>query len=195
MLKGIISLFLIGLGFLCYLLIFIFFIRKKGKKVQVLFGVSLVVFLALSFWVVGDIAGKSYRKIREKIDDIEVVHTRSGIEIYEALFDPRETDCIQILHYKDQIIPKIDVAIYLHFKTCPAELQRILSKQDYRSKTIATKGNSLDIPNGSGIAWLDIASLGDSVNVYEYASPNRRNIQTIWTNVAGNEVFVRDVLD
>src|SRR5690606_39355592 len=69
------------------------------------------------------ILSKTYNKVTETLSP------RTGDEIYDALFDKRQTDCIKILNFQDQVVPKIDYAIWLHFETCPDELKRILSER------------------------------------------------------------------
>ena len=64
---------------------------------------------------------------------------RTGEEIYAALFGKPASKCVKVLNYQDQVVPKIDYAIWLHFKTCPDEMRRILSQKNYAFEKISAK--------------------------------------------------------
>jgi hypothetical protein len=125
----------------------------------------------------------------------ETFRSRTGEEIYEALFGKQKTNCVSILNYQDQIIPKIDYAIWLQFETCPEELKRILSKHEFSGSKVSTDKWNGKAPYGETIKWFNPKTLGDSIMVYEYSSDDRRNIQTIWANLDSTKVFVRDIFD
>ena len=99
------------------------------------------------------------------------------------------------MNYQDQVVPKIDYAIWLHFKTCPKELKRILSKHDFNNEKLPTDNWNGKIPLGKTLEWFNPTTLGDTILVYEFSTDDSRNIQTIWTNLDSTEVFVRDILD
>jgi hypothetical protein len=50
---------------------------------------------------------------------------RTGEEIYTALFGRARPGCVRIIHYQDQIVPRLDCCIWLEFSACPAEIRRI----------------------------------------------------------------------
>lgn len=126
---------------------------------------------------------------------IETFRSRTGDEIYDALFDKRKTKCIKILNYQDQVVPKIDYAIWLQFEICPAELKRILSRHKFTAGKLSTDKWDGKIPYGETLEWFNPKTLGDTIMVYEYSSDDRRNIQTIWANLDSTKVFVRDIFD
>ncbi len=64
---------------------------------------------------------KTYRRAAE------AVRPRSGEEIYTALFGPAQPGCVRVLHYQDQVVPRLDCCIWLEFSTCPAEIKRIIA--------------------------------------------------------------------
>ena len=64
---------------------------------------------------------------------------RTGDEIYSALFGKTNNSCLKVLNQQDQIVPKIDYAIWLHFKTCPNELNRILQLHNFKTEKQASK--------------------------------------------------------
>src|SRR5438552_19163555 len=108
---------LLFIGFLTILVIGL--IRKKRRFVFISIAVlffsicsgSLTAYLFVS---------KSYNRITNTLKP------RTGQEIYVALFGTTHNNCVKILDYQDQTIPKIDYAIWLNFESCPEELKRIL---------------------------------------------------------------------
>ena|SRR5690554_6300236 len=178
-----------GLTFLLFLATLILGLTKKSKKLKLISLLIFLIFIGVTSWTVFKFASKSYNKVTEAL------RPRTGDEIYDALFDKRQTDCIKILDYQDQVIPKIDYAIWLHFETCPKELERILSKHDFIVEKLSTDKWNEKIPYGETLEWFNPTTLGDTIMVYEYSTNNNRNIQTIWTNLDSTKVFVRDIFD
>jgi hypothetical protein len=125
----------------------------------------------------------------------EIFRSRTGEEIYEALFGKQKTNCVSVLNHQDQVVPKIDYAIWLQFETCPEELKRILSKHEFSAGKVSTDNWDGEIPYGETIKWFNPKTLGDTIMVYEYSSDDSRNIQTIWANLDSTKVFVRDIFD
>lgn len=180
---------LTGLVFLTFLVTIILGFSKKNKKLKL---TSLFVFFAFIVcvgWTGYKIMNKTYNKVADTFK------IRTGDEIYDALFDKRKTDCVEILNYQDQVVPKIDYAIWLHFETCPTELNRILTKHKFNGEKLSTDNGNGKIPLGETLDWFNPTILGDSIMVYEYSTDDSRNIQTIWANLDSTEVFVRDIFD
>ncbi len=140
-------------------------------------------------WTGYKIVSKTYNKVADTFK------MRTGNEIYDALFGKRKTNCVKILNFQDQVVPKIDYAIWLHSETCPSELKRILSKHDYNSEKLSTNNWNGKIPLGETLDWFNPKTLGDTIMVYEYSTNDSRNVQTIWINIDSTEVFVRDIFD
>src|SRR5688572_3757039 len=93
--------------FLGFLSTFLFgFIKKKRKYFFYAIGI-FVLFGCTSAIIVYKFVFKSYNKVTNAFKP------RTGQEIYVALFEKPVNDCIKIINYKDQIIPKIDYAIWL----------------------------------------------------------------------------------
>lgn len=128
-----------------------------------------------------------YKKSLTKISDS--LKPRTDLEIYEALFGNSPSDCVEILHRQDQVLPKIDGAIYIHFKTCPEELSRILSQFEYKEEIINV------VRTTARTDWRDHESLGDKLTKYEYVIQEGRNIRTLWVTLNGEEVLCRDIFD
>ncbi|MGX7666694.1 hypothetical protein [Flavobacterium pedocola] len=178
-----------GLSFLLFLVTFILGVTKKKKKLIVTSFLCFFIFIGLTGWTVFTFVNKSYNKVTETLKP------RTGDEIYDALFDQRQTNCIKILNYQDQVVPKIDYAIWLHFETCPNELKRILSRHEFTAVKLATAKLDGKIPHSETLDWFNPTKLGDTIMVYEYATIDSRNIQTIWTTLDSTKVYVRDILD
>jgi hypothetical protein len=178
-----------GLSFLLFLVTLILGLTKKNKKLKLTSLFLFFAFIGFTVWIGFMFVSKTYNKVTETL------RPRNGYEIYDALFDKRQTDCIKVLNYQDQVVPKIDYAIWLHFETCPAELKRILSKHEFSTERLSTAKWDGKIPYGETLDWFNPTTLGDTIVVYEYSTSDNRNIQTIWTSLDSTKVFCRDVLD
>lgn len=114
---------------------------------------------------------------------------RSGIEIYTSLFGEPSSDCVKVIHKQDQVIPKIDYAIFLHFKTCPEELSRILVLRDFEfDKSSTNDWNYADHP------WFKPELLGDTILIYS-CWDIRGNGQILYCNQDSTEVYCKDIWD
>jgi hypothetical protein len=184
--------FIISLGIIALFLFIasiIFFLIAISKKKMPLFYLALI----LSFLGVGTglYAGyvfiqKSYFRISDSLKQ------RTGDEIYAALFDGKPDKCTVVLEKQDQILPIIDVAIYLHFKTCEAELNRILKQQEYEMDVIVSNEDDTT-SNSMGPDWFEPSKMGDSVNVYTYKKDDFGNYQTLFISKKRDEVYCIDV--
>jgi len=118
---------------------------------------SIVIFLvAISLGITAGykIITKSYNEISE------ILEPRSGEEIYNALFGKTDNECLKTIDHQDQVIPKIDYAIWLHFKTCPEECSRILSEFDYSKEDLETKSWKSGTPLAENIEWWKPKEMG-----------------------------------
>ncbi|RZK30335.1 MAG: hypothetical protein EOO61_19410 [Hymenobacter sp.] len=132
---------------------------------------------------------KSYRHMAE------AVRPRSGAEIYLALFGRSSVACSQVLAAQDQVVPRIDYAIWLHFKTCPSEFRRLLTRHPFDGGKVPTAQWLEGIPGAENIQWFRPQAMGDTILVYEYATERNRNSQTFWASRDSTEVFYRDIAD
>jgi len=178
-----------GIAFLIFLVTLILGFIKKNKKLKLTSLMLFFAFIGLTAWTGFKFVNKTCNKVTETL------RPRTGEEIYDTLFDKRQTDCVKILNYQDQVVPKIDYAIWLHFETCPSELKRILSRHEFTAEKLSTTKWDGKIPYGETLEWFNPTTLGDTIMVYEYSTNNSRNIQTIWMNLDSTKVFVRDILD
>ncbi len=183
----IISTVISGLFFLLFVATLILGFTKKNKKLKL---TSLFLFfslLGLTAWTGLCFVSKTYSKIKETLKP------RTGNEIYDALFEKRHTNCINILNYQDQVIPKIDYAIWLQFETCPKELKRILSLHDFKTEIVSTaKWNKLEPLDN--LNWFKPETLGDSILFCIYQD-DYGNGQYIYCSLDSTQVFVKDILD
>ncbi len=117
---------------------------------------------------------------------------RPGNEIYTALFG-HPLNCVTVKESRDQVIPKQDDAIRLHFFTCPEEITRILAMHPYLQSIVPS------VINGSMLHMDDLIKpqlLGDSVYVFEYRyKPGSSDVQLIYTNKTKTEGYCIDFAD
>jgi hypothetical protein len=178
-----------GLVFLLFILTLVLGWTRKNKRLKLTAFFLFFVFISFAGWTAYKFVNKSFNKVTETLKP------RTGDEIYDALFDKRQTSCVKILNFQDQVVPKIDYAIWLNFETCPDELRRILSKHKFNSEKLSTAKWDGKIPYGETLNWFNPTTLGDTIMVYEFSTNDSRNIQTIWTNLDSTKVFVRDIAD
>ncbi len=177
-----------GLIFIIFSLTLIFGLTKKNRKLKLIAIFSFIAFLSLTGLTGYKFVTKSYHKITDTLKP------RTGNEIYDALFGKPKSGCVTVLNSQDQTIPKIDYAIWLHFETCPEELNRILSLHNFSSETIPTNELRVDGPSANE-KWFNPASLGDSIFVFNYKKDDYGNGQTIYSSLDSTKVFCIDVLD
>ena len=173
----------IGL-FVGFVATLVFSMARRQLKVTyvavVLFFASLATG-AYTGWLFMD---KSYRAV------MDMGRPRTGAEIYQGLFGAPATDCVQVIRFRDQVVPKIDTDIRLHFRTCPAELKRILSQVSY------TAGLEPNLPGKYITDDPDWPALpGDSIRVFFYDAGNGRRYQYLYATPDSTEVFYLDILD
>ena len=182
-----------GVAFLASIIIFLIGISKK-KRMIMLFSVGVFLLSAVfAIIAISSFTKKTYKAVKDLREGPDgLVKPRTGDQIYDAILGKKESDCVTVFNHKDQVIPLIDKAILLHVNTCPEEMQRILARRYYEADFISSESLT-DKPTNDSLAWFNPKSLGDSINVYLYISPNSNNSQTIWTNREETEAFVSDV--
>lgn len=177
-----------GFTFLVFLVTLILGFMRKNKKLKLTSLLLFFAFIGLTAWTGFKFVSKTYNKVTETL------RPRTGDEIYEALFDKGKIDCIKILNYQDQVVPKIDYAIWLHFETCPDELKRILCLHDFKTEIVSTKGWNTEGPLANE-NWFKPESLGDSILVFTYKKDEYGNGQHIYSSIDSTKVFLKDILD
>jgi hypothetical protein len=178
-----------GVFFISFIAILVLGLLKKKRKL-------IIASVTVLFCSVGLASWTGYTFLKKSINKVTgALKPRSGEEIYKALFGQDESGCVRVTNSQDQIIPKIDVAIWLKFETCPAELKRILSRHPFEFSKIETASWAESIPYGEPVDWLNPQLMGDTIFVYEYSSEDSRNIQTLWTSRDSTRVLCRDIFD
>ncbi|QKG56601.1 hypothetical protein GKZ68_08140 [Hymenobacter sp. BRD128] len=162
---------------------------RHRKRLLYLAAASASLSLLVASWTAYRAFYKSYRHVAE------AVRPRNGAEIYAALFGRSSVACTQVIESQDQVIPRIDYAIWLHFKTCPSEFKRLLARHPFDGDKVPTAQWLEKIPGAGNIQWFRPQAMGDTILVYEYATANSRNIQTFWASRDSTEVFYRDIAD
>ena len=154
-----------------------------------------VFYFALTFSFFGLVVGiytgftfvyKSYSKISKSLEP------RTNEEIYAAIFKGIPNKCTVVLETQDQMLPVIDVAIYIHFKTCEAELNRILKQQQYEM-SILVKNEDDTTSNSKDPEWFEPSKMGESIYVYTYKKDDFGNYQTLFVSKKKDEVYCIDV--
>jgi hypothetical protein len=177
-----------GLLFVGFLTTLIFgLVKKKRKFVFISVGILLLV-IGCASWTGYLFVSKSYNRVSD------MFKPRTGEEIYAALFGKTDNNCLKVLNYQDQVVPKIDYAIWLHFAICPDELKRILKLHDFEFEKQSTKGWQTDGPSANE-KWFKPETLGDSVLVFKYKKDEYGNGQTIYSSLDSTKVFCIDILD
>ena len=118
---------------------------------------------------------------------------RDGIAIYRSLFGPSDMKCVQILDHQDQIVPRLDVGIFLHFRTCESEILRLIKKADLTTNGIFS--NEQIFVSGGEPSWFQPMSLGDSVYVWNYIGETGNNWRTLYVNIDMSEAYYSDIAD
>lgn len=120
-------------------------------------------------------------------------YDRMGVQVYVDLFGiPR--DCYSyVLESQDRVLPRIDYAIWIHFTTCPEEIQRISRQKKFtQTKVVAHQwAERYASPKGN---WFKPQSLGDTVIIYSWSKPSTNSSRKIYTNTAQTEAYCIDIL-
>jgi len=125
---------------------------------------------------------------------------RSSKQLYEAFFGKPTNNCVKILESRDANAVD-DQMLYLHFKTCPEEVKRILSLVSYTSQTMSKKDIELMYlyPSNTDESlipytpkWFDIRKLGDSCIRFYYKWEDKDYAQVLYLSNDSSEVFYRE---
>ena len=128
---------------------------KKKRRLFLPFFILMAIALSCGVWTVYLFTSKSFNRLTD------ILEPRKGNEIYEALFGKPTINCIKVLEHQDQVIPKIDYAILLHFETCPEELKRILSLHEFKAEVVSSE--SWEVKGASiSESWFRPETLGDA---------------------------------
>jgi len=166
-------------------LVFIFFIATGIIRKSILRILISLLFLCIaigSFFFLGVYAAsKASSKVTQTVNAVkQKFEPRTGNEIYKALFGKPVDTCGKVINQKDQVVPRLDCCIWLEFKTCSKELDRLITQQHFKT----TKYNSVDTTNyipdySPKPLWWTPQLLDDSIIVsrdFNFDNPNRDKI-------------------
>jgi len=88
----------------------------------------------------------------------------------------------------------MDVAIWLHFKTCPEELERILSRKEFKMEKAAAGNLYFEPQPSANEKWFNPKKLGDTVLIFTWYD-ERNNRQEIYCSMDSTEVYLKDIFD
>ena len=185
----ILELLFAGISFLIFLVFLIIGLVKKKRNLIITSIVFLFISIMIGSIAIFSITKKTYQISKKAYNKVsELSKPRTGMEIYESLLGKPETNCVEILNYEDQTVPKIDIAILLHFKTCPKELKRILAQKEFEFEKIKTSEQSDEK------SWFKPEKMGDSILTFKYYDING-NGQEIYSSKDSTEVYLKDIWD
>lgn len=162
-------------------------LRKPRRRLGAYAAVCLLL-------LAGTVVRAAYLLVRKSYAHLVAVgRPRTGSEIYAALFGPLAA-CLKVTNKQDQVVPRIDDAIWLEFETCPAELRRILAQRKYVAMREATSNWSTDGPL-AGSNWFKPEALGDSALIFRYRKDDYGNGQTIFAALDSTKAYCMDVQD
>jgi len=178
----------VGLLLITFLIILIVSMVRKSKRLTFISLAILIFAVCSAGWTAYLLTSKSYRKVSD------MLKPRTGVEIYTALFGMSDNQCVEVLNHQDQVVPKIDYAIWLHFKTCRDELQRVLSLHDFDVEKKSTNNlQSYGLADNDN--WFKPEALGDTIFVFRYKKDQFGKGQTIYSSLDSTEAFCIDVAD
>jgi len=128
--------------------------------------------------------------------------SRRGEKIYADFFAEPPTHCVKVLESRDARALD-DCCVWLHFKTCPKEVARILSQVHYTRIKMGKTSMDLEYPDSSTEdddiissnppKWWAIRQLGDSCIKYEYRQSGKDYIQVAYVSVDSTDVYFHDI--
>jgi hypothetical protein len=126
-------------------------------------------------WFGQGFMSKLYNKLKYARFD-NPLRKKSGEEIYMALFGSSTQSCVQVLNNVDQIVPRLDCCIWLEFKTCKSELDRIISLRTYKIKHLpVTDSIGYSISYSPRPEWFKPHMLGDTIIMLQNYNPQDPN--------------------
>jgi hypothetical protein len=163
-------------------LIFIFFIVTGIIRKSVLQIISSLLFLGISavslFFLAVALTSKASSELKESVSSVkQKFKSRTGDEIYYALFGKPVDKCLKVINQSDQVVPRLDCCIWLEFQTCPTELNRIAAQEHFKATKYISGDTATYIPHYSPKPeWWTPQLLGDSIIVlrdFNFDNPNR----------------------
>jgi hypothetical protein len=127
---------------------------------------------------------------------------RTGEKIYSDFFGDQVGNCLQVVNSRDARALD-DCCVWVHFKTCPKDIARILSQVPYTKEGMNKKSMDREYPDPSTIdeslisseppKWWIIKNLGDSCVKYQYHEPDKDYIRIAYISIDSTDVFYHDI--
>lgn len=90
--------------------------------------------------------GRTGQKVYEGF--CSALRGRTGQEVYEGFFGRSPAGCVRVTKYQDAVVPVMDMTVWLHFRTCPAELRRIIRRRArFPTNSTSRESYPLGIPD------------------------------------------------
>ncbi|MGB5941480.1 MAG: hypothetical protein WBG71_01235 [Leeuwenhoekiella sp.] len=161
--------------------------RQKRKPLQ-LTGVAILVLAVLIFIA-------QFPKILNvsKSDLFEVSPRRTGVEVFEEIFNEKPDKTITILHAEDRIVPSIDYAAVLHFSTSPEKMDELIKTKKFgcivllNAKITSTRASEY-------VPWFRPGVMSESISVCTLQVANG-NSTTLYINDTYTEAYCFTVRD
>jgi hypothetical protein len=137
------------------------------------------------------------RAISKAVNKVQsVAAPRPAPEIYEAILGTPVAACVQILESKDQLVPRLDPGIFLHFKSCPAEVKRLLARHNYQFRKISPGDPLANLRSSPGAPeWFRPFSLNDTIYEYSFDELENQSWQTLYVSRDSTQIYLQDLAD
>jgi hypothetical protein len=168
-------------------LILVFKPASRQKPVLFIIGGICLIAIVIIFSTKGS---DKFNKDLARI--IQNSRPKSDLEVYSLLFKKPIDSCITFIHFKDQVLPKIDCCIWMELTICPKELQRIIQLKKYKETKLSVSDSIFflqsfsDRPN-----WWVPQRIGDSLTKCNITF-NENNEQSILFGKDSTHVFICD---
>jgi hypothetical protein len=149
---------------------------KKRRRRKILFILFSATVLLLSAWVF-----------------VKIFRQRSGEEIYNAVFGAPVPRCTNIINKKDHHVPIIDCCIWLHFTSCPEEINRIIHNIDTASYKLIKKYLPPSASREQPSWWKPEKSGSDQILLCYYNS-NEAHYRIFYISKDSTEVYYQDLV-
>ncbi|MBL0355868.1 MAG: hypothetical protein IPP72_02820 [Chitinophagaceae bacterium] len=179
--------------FLLIVALCLFFLYALIKRIQLRKTKNLVFICINLLLILLLVVFTGTGKIRSAI--ATVIHRsapKQPMEVYGLLFKKPMDGCVKFIHFKDQLIPKIDCCIWMELTLCPAELNRITRRKKYIETTF-TKADSLIFlkPFSARPEWWNPQMFDDGI-VQLHLQFNPGNEQTLFFSKDSSHIFICD---
>jgi len=145
------------------------------------------VFIILFFLFIGT------NKIKSDISRlIENSSPKKAENVYALLFKKSIDSSLEIINFKDQVIPKIDCCIWIELKISSLELSRIIHLKKYKQYKLNNSDSLVFLSVfGDRPKWWTPQILGDSIFKISFKF-DQDNEQTLFFSTDSSHVYLCD---